>query len=149
MLDHVCVQWRYKRYRAFRRRDFVGRSRRYGASNLSKCHAEIERLQLGIRIVSLEMVDLVPPYQIKDEFNAVQTSAIEAQTAIQEAEEYRSAQLPKAQTTYNREVSKASSTATQTLPPPKQKPLYLNSWHWKRRVIQRWSIVDSFKKDLR
>ena len=65
--------------------------------------------------MSLEMVDLVPPYQIKDEFNAVQTSSIEAQTSIQEAEEYRSAQLPKAQTTYNREVSKASSAATQTL----------------------------------
>lgn len=77
--------------------------------------AEIERLQLGIRIVSLEMVDLVPPYQIKDEFSAVQTSAIEAQTAIQEAEEYRSAQLPKAQTTYNREVSKANGAATQLL----------------------------------
>ncbi len=76
---------------------------------------EIERLQLGIRIVSLEMVDLVPPYQIKDEFSAVQTSSIEAQTKIQEAEEYRSAQLPKAQTTYNREVSKAGSAATQTI----------------------------------
>ena len=82
------------------------------SSNVSE---EIERLQLGIRIVSLEMVDLVPPYQIKDEFSAVQTSAIEAQTAIQEAEEYRSAQLPKAQTTYNREVSKARSTATQLI----------------------------------
>ena len=77
--------------------------------------AEIARLDLGIRIVSLEMVDLVPPYQIKDEFSAVQTSSIEAQTSIQEAEEYRSAQLPKAQTTYNREVSKASSAATQIL----------------------------------
>jgi membrane protease subunit HflK len=77
--------------------------------------AEIARLRLGVRIVSLEMVDLVPPYQIKDEFSAVQTSSIEAQTAIQEAEEYRSAQLPKAQTTYNREVSKASSSATQII----------------------------------
>jgi len=76
---------------------------------------ELERLNLGIRIVSLEMVDLVPPYQIKDEFSAVQTSAIEAETAIQEAEEYRAEQLPKAQTTYNRQVSKAKSESTQTL----------------------------------
>ncbi len=76
---------------------------------------EIDRLHLGIRLVSLEMVDLVPPYQIKDEFSAVQTASIEAQTAIQQAEEYRSAQLPKAQTTYNRELSNARSMATQTL----------------------------------
>ena len=38
--------------------------------------------------------------------SAVQTSSIEAQTSIQEAEEYRSAHFfAKAQTTYNREVS--------------------------------------------
>ena len=76
---------------------------------------ELDRLNLGIRIVSLEMVDLVPPYQIKDEFSAVQTSAIEAETAIQGAEEYRAEQLPKAQTSYNRAVSKAQGEATQSL----------------------------------
>ncbi len=81
----------------------------------AKASVELERLGLGIQIVSLEMQDLVPPYQIKDEFSAVQTASIEAETSIQEAEEYRAQQLPKAQTTYNREISKARSEATQRL----------------------------------
>ena len=59
----------------------------------------LDELHLGIRLVSLEMSDLVPPYQVKDEFSAVQTASIEAKTKLQEAEEYKAQQIPKAETT--------------------------------------------------
>jgi membrane protease subunit HflK len=69
----------------------------------------LDTLSLGVRVVSLEIQDLVPPYQVKDEFNAVQTASIEAKTKQQEAEEYRAQQIPRAETTYKKEVSRAKS----------------------------------------
>ena len=55
-------------------------------------------MHLGVKIVSLEAKDLVPPYQVKDDFTAVQSADIEKQTTIQKAKEYQTAELPKAET---------------------------------------------------
>ena len=79
------------------------------------CQQHWNQLALGIKIVSLEIVDLVPPYQVKDDFSAVQTADIEAQTKIQKAQQYRAEQLPKAQTDYNTAISEAKSAAQKTL----------------------------------
>lgn len=80
-----------------------------------RVQSRLNDLNLGIRIVSLEMSDLVPPYQVKDEFSAVQTASIEAKTKLQEAEEYRAQQVPKAETTYKKEVSTAQAQSTKKL----------------------------------
>lgn len=80
-----------------------------------RVQSRLDELNLGIRIVSLEMSDLVPPYQVKDEFSTVQTASIEAKTQLQEAEEYRAQQIPKAETTYKKEVSTAEAEATKKL----------------------------------
>ena len=63
----------------------------------SRAQTRLDALGAGISLVSLEVVDLVPPYQVKSDFNAVQTADIEAETAIQQAREYRVAQIPLAE----------------------------------------------------
>ena len=77
--------------------------------------SRLDNLALGVTVVSLEIQDLVPPYQVKDEFNAVQTASIEAKTKKQEAEEYRAQQIPRAETNYKKEVSKANAESQKLL----------------------------------
>jgi len=75
----------------------------------------LDELNAGVTLLSLEVVDLAPPYQVKSEFNAVQSADIEAQTAIQEAEEYRVAQRPLAESESNRKLQQARSVALQQI----------------------------------
>ena len=77
----------------------------------SRSQAELERLKLGVKIVSLEAIDLVPPYQVKDDFTAVQSADIEKQTTIQKAKEYQTAQVPKAETKRNKDIQSARGYA--------------------------------------
>ena len=76
---------------------------------------DFQRFGLGIQLVSLEIQDLSPPYQVKEDFTEVQTADIEAKTKLQQAGEYRAAEIPKAQSAYNSEVAKAHSYAKQIL----------------------------------
>ena len=76
-----------------------------------RSQSEIDRLHLGVKIVSLEAKDLVPPYQVKDDFTAVQSADIEKQTTIQKAKEYQTAELPKAETKKNKELQDARGYA--------------------------------------
>lgn len=76
-----------------------------------RSQSELKRLGLGIKIVSLEAKDLVPPYQVKDDFTAVQSADIEKQTTIQKAKEYQTEQIPKAETKRDRDVQSAKAFA--------------------------------------
>lgn len=73
--------------------------------------ASLDAWQAGVSIVSLELVDLAPPQQVKEAFRDVQTAAIEAETRVRSAEEYRAVQLPKARTDKRRAVQAAETDA--------------------------------------
>lgn len=77
----------------------------------NRAQSELDRLSIGVKIVSLEAKDLVPPYQVKDDFTAVQSADIEKQTTIQKAREYQTAELPKAETKKNNDVQAAKGYA--------------------------------------
>ena len=85
------------------------------AQALEQSQQELDRLGLGVRLVSLEMVDLVPPYAVKEEFEAVQSAEIEAQTTIQKAREYKATQLPLARTQRAEAISEAKEESTKIL----------------------------------
>lgn len=76
-----------------------------------RSQSELDRLGIGVKIISLEAKDLVPPYQVKDDFTAVQSADIEKQTTIQKAKEYQTAQIPKAETKRNKDLQQAKGYA--------------------------------------
>jgi len=65
----------------------------------------------GLDLVSLELLDLGPPQQVREAFREVQTAAIEAETRVKAAREYREVQLPKARTDAGRQTREAEATA--------------------------------------
>ncbi|MEM6925711.1 MAG: protease modulator HflK [Myxococcota bacterium] len=75
----------------------------------------LDALEVGLSLVSVELVDLVPPPQVKKDFADVQSAAINAQTLLQEAREYEAQTLPAAQSERDRAISKARADATSVL----------------------------------
>ncbi|MBC04377.1 MAG: hypothetical protein CMJ34_13915 [Phycisphaerae bacterium] len=65
----------------------------------------------GLQLVSLELVELGPPQQVREAFREVQTAAIEAETRVKAAQEYRELQLPKARTDADRQTREAEAVA--------------------------------------
>ena len=52
--------------------------------------------QLGINIVSMEILDLQVPAGVRSDFKAVQSARVDAQTQEQEAQAYKAERIPKA-----------------------------------------------------
>ena len=80
-----------------------------------RAEASLDEWGAGITIVSLELLDLAPPQQVKEAFREVQTAAIEAETRVRSAEEYREVQVPKARTDRQRAIRSAESDALERL----------------------------------
>ncbi len=70
---------------------------------------------VGLSLVSLELIDLAPPPQVKDEFAEVQSAAIDAETLLQQAGEYRESVLPLARSTRGAKIREAEAAAAQVL----------------------------------
>lgn len=77
--------------------------------------ARLNGWQAGVSLVSLELIDLGPPQQVKEAFRDVQTAAIESETRLRSAEEYRAVQLPRARTERGRAVQAAEAEALERL----------------------------------
>ena len=75
----------------------------------------LDEWQVGVTLASLEVVDLVPPYQVKSDFNSVQSAYIESQTTVQKSEEYKIAQLPLAESARTKSLQEAKSYAARIL----------------------------------
>ena len=58
--------------------------------------ARLDALDAGLSLVSLELTDLTPPAQVTDDFAAVQSAAIDAETLVQQAREYEASVVPAA-----------------------------------------------------
>ncbi|MFT4626325.1 MAG: HflK protein, partial [Myxococcota bacterium] len=77
--------------------------------------ARLDSLDVGLSVVSLELSDLAPPPQVKNEFAEVQSAAIDAETLLQQAREYRAQVLPLARSTRDAKISEASGSSASVL----------------------------------
>ena len=73
--------------------------------------ARMDSQELGVKIISLEIMDLQVPSAVRSDFQAVQSAVVDAQTLEQEANAYRAEQIPKAKTWGNNEINGARSDA--------------------------------------
>ncbi len=74
-----------------------------------------DALGLGLSVVSLELAELVPPQQVRDEFTDVQSAAIDAETLLQTAGQYREQTLPLAASTREARIAEARASAAELL----------------------------------
>jgi len=63
---------------------------------MSRAQERLDLIGVGIRIVSIEISELIPPRSILPDFQAVQSAYIEKETDIRNAETYYEAQIPAA-----------------------------------------------------
>lgn len=80
-----------------------------------RAQARLDAVHAGIEITAVELTDLSPPTQVRDEFNAVQSSYIDAETQIKAAVQYQERELPAARGDANREIRGAEGDAAQML----------------------------------
>ena len=81
----------------------------------TRSQSRMDVQKLGVKIVSLEIMDLKVPSAVRSDFQAVQSAVVDAQTLEQEAKAYRAEQIPKAKTWANNEKNSAQSDALQIL----------------------------------
>ena len=93
----------------------TGERDKWVKSILARSQSRMNSQNLGVKIVSLEIMDLQVPTAVRSDFQAVQSAAVDAQTLEQEAKAYRAEQLPKANTWANNEINNAHSEALKLL----------------------------------
>ncbi len=85
------------------------------ADTLRRAQEKLDGARGGIALVSIELETLTPPAQVLPEFRAVQSAAIEAQTEIKRAMEYRETELPAAAAARETALREADSYAAGAL----------------------------------
>jgi modulator of FtsH protease HflK len=78
-----------------------------------QAQARLDGWGAGVSLVSLELLELGPPQQVREAFREVQTTAIEAETRVKAAREYREVQVPKARTDARRKTREAEAGAVE------------------------------------
>lgn len=93
--------------------DLLGTGRDRFASAVSEdAQSRLDRIGVGIEIVSMEFENLSPPEQVIASFDAVQSAYIEAQTQKQNAKAYAAETLPAAQAQSKQITDSAKASAT-------------------------------------
>ena len=72
-------------------------------------------MELGIRIISVELTDISPPASVSDAFNSVSNARVKKQEIIKDAEGYANSILPKARGDATTFVSKAEAYSKETI----------------------------------
>lgn len=72
----------------------------------------LDRVASGVQLLAVELTDLSPPQQVKEEFAEVQGAFITAETRRREAQEYAAVQVPAARADRGRLVTAATAEAT-------------------------------------
>ncbi|MFH1468298.1 MAG: FtsH protease activity modulator HflK [Pseudomonadota bacterium] len=82
---------------------------------VQRAQERLDRVGVGISLVSLEVTELTPPRQVLDEFKQVQNAFIDKETQVKEAQKLREEELPLAQATRDQAIREAQGYAAQTL----------------------------------
>lgn len=81
----------------------------------SAAEERINRLQLGIELVAVDIQQLVPPPAVLSAFNDVTSAQVEARTVVEEARTYHAQVLPKAQSDAYRLRQQSDAERAQTV----------------------------------
>lgn len=79
----------------------------FAADILEDAQQIVDDLQVGTSLVSLEFKNIVPPSALKYHFDQVNAAAVEKETLIQQANQYREKVIPEAKATADQLVSDA------------------------------------------
>jgi membrane protease subunit HflK len=90
------------------RKDLIAAATQRAQKGLDAAHA-------GLKLVSLELINLRPPTALAGEFDAVQSAYIEAETVKKEAEAYAQSVVPGAQSSANSAVQAARAAAASAM----------------------------------
>ena len=82
---------------------------------VQRAQERLDRTSSGIDLVSIEVADLAPPVQVKDDFEQVQAAFIDMQTQVTEAKRVRELEIPKAQAERNQDLREAEVYAAELL----------------------------------
>ncbi len=82
---------------------------------IQRAQQRLNRASSGIDLVSIEVTDLTPPVQVKDDFEQVQAAFIDMQTQVTEANRVRELEVPKAQAARNQDLREAEVYAAELL----------------------------------
>jgi membrane protease subunit HflK len=77
--------------------------------------AMTNRLDLGVRIISVELAEVSPPAPVAEDFNRVASARVRKQEIVQEARGYAGSVVPRARGEARRLVAEAQAFATETL----------------------------------
>jgi len=88
----------------------------------------IEEQNIGVDVVSLEVLDVQVPNSVRTDFQSVQSAAVNAQTQEQEAKAYQAQQLPKAKSWANKEVNTATEFSLSTIAKANAEVAQLQAW---------------------
>lgn len=77
----------------------------------ARAQARLDASGAGIKLVAVELTELSPPTQVREEFNAVQSAFIQAETQLKAAKEYRERTLPAARAERDAMVRRAKGQA--------------------------------------
>ena len=82
---------------------------------VQRAQKRLDRSGTGIELVSIEVTDLAPPEQVKQDFDQVQAAFIDMQTQVTEAKRVRELEIPQAQAARDRDLREAEGYATELL----------------------------------
>ena len=82
---------------------------------IQRAQKRLDQVDSGIELVSIEVTDLTPPTQVKDDFEQVQAAFIDMQTQVTEAKRARELEIPKTQAAKNQTLREAQGYATELL----------------------------------
>ena len=82
---------------------------------VQRAQQRLDRAGVGIDLVSIEVTDLAPPVQVKEDFDQVQAAFIDMQTQVTEAKRTRELEIPQAQSERNQDIRKAQVYAAELL----------------------------------
>ena len=82
---------------------------------VQRAQKRLNRAGTGIDLVSIEVTDLAPPVQVKEDFDQVQAAFIDMQTQVTEAKRVRELEVPKAQAARDQDLRAAQVYAAELL----------------------------------
>ena len=80
-----------------------------------RAQERLDAVGAGIQLVAVELTDLSPPTQVREEFSAVQSAFIQSETQLKAAKEYRERTLPAARAERDSMVRRAEGDANALL----------------------------------
>lgn len=81
----------------------------YAANSLRRAQEKLTAASIGIRLTTLELTYVSMPYEVREIYAAVNAATVDAATIIENAKNYRTTVIPKAQSTAAQTLTQANA----------------------------------------